>query len=194
MFYRNSYDGIDGYAADLIRHKARQLVGKAGLTEDDRQDLEQELMIDLLQRMRHFNPAKAKKTTFMARIVERHISTILEARFAQCRDWRLCQTSLNEPLDNGEGDTTERIDFLDSDGQMGHHGRDTNEQRQNDIRFDLERVIAALPEDLQDLCEKLQSSNMAEIAREMGVPRSTLYGKLTKLRDAFRDGGLEEYL
>lgn len=81
-----------------------------------------------------------------------------------------------------------------SDGQMGHHGRDTNEQRQNDIRFDLERVIAALPEDLQDLCEKLQSSNMAEIAREMGVPRSTLYGKLTKLRDAFRDGGLEEYL
>ena len=60
--------------------------------------------------------------------------------------------------------------------------------------FEDERVIAALPEDLQDLCEKLQSSNMAEIAREMGVPRSTLYGKLTKLRDAFRDGGLEEYL
>ena len=65
MFYRNSYEGIDGYAADLIRHKARQLVGKAGLTEDDRQDLEQELMIDLLGRMKHFNPAKGKKTTFM---------------------------------------------------------------------------------------------------------------------------------
>jgi len=81
MVSQNSYDGIDKYAADLIRHKARQLVGKAGFTEDDRPDLEQELMIDLLQRMRHFNPAKAKKTTFMARIVERHISTILEARF-----------------------------------------------------------------------------------------------------------------
>jgi RNA polymerase sigma-70 factor (ECF subfamily) len=50
------------------------------------------------------------------------------------------------------------------------------------------------PQDLQELCEKLQSSNMAEIAREMGVPRSTLYGKLTKLRDAFREAGLEEYL
>ncbi|MDH4318968.1 MAG: sigma-70 family RNA polymerase sigma factor, partial [Desulfobulbaceae bacterium] len=81
MVSQNSYDGIDKYAADLIRHKARQLVGKAGFTEHDRPDLEQELMIDLLQRMRHFNPAKAKKTTFMARIVERHISTILEARF-----------------------------------------------------------------------------------------------------------------
>lgn len=137
MFYRNSYDGIDGYAADLIRHKARQLVGKAGLTEDDRQDLEQELMIDLLGRMKHFNPAKGKKTTFMTRIVERRISTILEARFAQCRDWRKCTASLNDPIPGGDNDSAERIEQVCSDGQMGHHGRDTNEQRQNDIRFDL---------------------------------------------------------
>ena len=139
MVSQNSYDGIDKYAADLIRHKARQLVGKAGFTEDDRPDLEQELMIDLLQRMRHFNPAKAKKTTFMARIVERHISTILEARFAQCRDWRLCQTSLNEPLDNGEGDTTERIDFLDSEGSLGSGTRETRERLAHEIRMDLDR-------------------------------------------------------
>jgi len=194
MFYRNSYDGIDAYAADLIRHKARQLVGKAGLTENDRQDLEQELMIDLLSRMKHFNPAKGKKTTFMTRIVERRISNILEARFAQCRDWRKCTASLNDPIPGGNDDSTERIEQVSSDGQMGHQGRETIEQRQNDIRFDVDRVIATLPEDLQELCEKLRSSNMAEIAREMGVPRSTLYGKLTKLRDAFREAGLEEYL
>ena len=194
MCYRNSYDGIDAYAAVLIRHKARQLVGKAGLTEIDRQDLEQELMIDLLSRMKHFNPAKGKKTTFMTRIVERRISNILEARFAQCRDWRKCTASLNDPIPGGDDDSTERIEQVSSDGQMGHQGRETIEQRQNDIRFDVDRVIAALPEDLQELCEKLQSSNMAEIAREMGVPCSTLYGKLTKLRDAFREAGLEEYL
>ena len=194
MFYRNSYDGIDAYAADLIRHKARQLVGKAGLTENDRQDLEQELMIDLLSRMKHFNPAKGKKTTFMTRIVERRISNILEARFAQCRDWRKCTASLNDPIPGGDDDSTERIEQVSSDGQMGHQGRETIEQRQNDIRFDVDRVIATLPKDLQELCEKLQSSNMAEIAREMGVPRSTLYGKLTKLRDAFREAGLDEYL
>jgi RNA polymerase sigma-70 factor (ECF subfamily) len=181
MVSQNSYDGIDKYAADLIRHKARQLVGKAGFTEDDRPDLEQELMIDLLQRMRHFNPAKAKKTTFMARIVERHISTILEARFAQCRDWRLCQTSLNEPLDNGEGDTTERIDFLDSEGSLGSG-------------MDLDRAIASLPEELRDLCVRLHDSTMAEIAREMGIPRTTLYDRLSKLRDAFSEAGLTDYL
>jgi RNA polymerase sigma-70 factor (ECF subfamily) len=40
---------------------------------------------------------------------------------------------------------------------MGHQGRETIEQRQNDICFDVDRVIATLPEDLQELCEKLQS-------------------------------------
>lgn len=130
MVSQNSYDGIDKYAADLIRHKARQLSRQSRIHRgrqtrprtgtDDRS----------LQRMRHFNPAKAKKTTFMARIVERHISTILEARFAQCRDWRLCQTSLNEPLDNGEGDTTEWIDFLEQRGLSGkRHPRDKGTPR-----------------------------------------------------------------
>ena len=58
-YSKNSYAGIDTYAARLIRTKAHQLIGKAGFTENDRQDLQQDLMMDLLQRMRHFNPAKA---------------------------------------------------------------------------------------------------------------------------------------
>ena len=78
MLSPNSYEGIDAYAANLIRNKARLLVGKAGLSESDRPDLEQELMIDLLERMKRYNPAKAKKTTFMARIVERRIASLLE--------------------------------------------------------------------------------------------------------------------
>jgi RNA polymerase sigma-70 factor (ECF subfamily) len=82
----NRYQDIDDYAVRIIKHKARQLIGRYGLTIFDREDLEQELMIDLLQRMRHFNPAKAKKSTFMARIVERHVATLLEARHARCRD------------------------------------------------------------------------------------------------------------
>jgi len=194
MFYRNSYDGVDPYAANLVRHKARQLVGKAGLTEDDREDIEQELMMDLIVRMKQFNPSKGKKTTFMTRIVERRISNIFETRFAQCRDWRKCMTSLNEPVPAGDDDITERVEQLNSDGQMGYNGKESGDQRTDDIRLDIESVLSSLSEDLQYLCKKLRSGNMAEIARELKIPRSTLYGKLTKLRDAFREAGLENYL
>ena len=41
MDYRNSFDGLDKYAANLIRNKAHQIIGKAGLMPDDLKDIEQ---------------------------------------------------------------------------------------------------------------------------------------------------------
>ena len=188
----NCIKTVDDYAVRIIKHKARQLVGRYGLTFFDREDLEQELMIDLLQRIRHFNPAKAKKTTFIARIVERHIATIIEARHAQCRDWRLCRVSLNTPHENDRGDTRELIDRVDSEGTLRPCQPDTREIEINNLRMDVARVLDTLPEDLRDLCERLRESNMAEIARETGVPRTTLYDKLTRIREAFREAGLDD--
>ena len=52
----NSDDGIDPYAAGLIRFKARQLVGQAGFTASDRNDLEQDLILDLLRRLPKYDP------------------------------------------------------------------------------------------------------------------------------------------
>ena len=188
MDYKNSFDGLDDYAANLIRNKARQLVGKAGLTQSDQPDIEQELMIDLLCRMQYFNPAKGKKTTFMARIVERRISTIFEARFAQCRDWRKCY-SLNYTIDNGEGLQSEMIDLLNNDEDSNR----TSDLELSSLKMDVERVLATLPDDLKELCLKLKENTMTEIAKEMGVPRGTLYGRIKKIRKAFLAAGLEEY-
>ncbi len=188
----NLFEAVDDYAVRIIKHKARQLVGRYGLTFSDREDLEQELMVDLLQRMRHFNPAKAKKTTFIARIVERHIATLLEARHARCRDWRLCRVSLNTPHGNDRGDTRELIDHVDSQGNLGNSEKETRQEAISNLHMDVERVLDTLPEDLRDLCERLRESNMAEIARETGVPRTTLYDKLTRIREAFRDAGLDD--
>jgi len=41
---------------------------------------------------------------------------------------------------------------------------------------------------------RLHDSTMAEIAREMGIPRTTLYDRLSKLREAFSEAGLTDYL
>ena len=59
MGFDNRYEGIDEYAVRIIKHKARQLVGRAGFTESDREDLEQEMMLDLLRRLPKFDPKRA---------------------------------------------------------------------------------------------------------------------------------------
>jgi len=188
MDYKNSYDGLDEYAANLIKNKARQLVGKAGLTQHDQSDIEQDLMIDLLCKMKHFNPAKGKKTTFMARMIERRISTIFEARFAQCRDWRKCY-SLNKTIDNGEGLQTEMIELLSNDVDSNR----TSDLELSSLKMDVKQVLDSLPDDLKELCLKLKENTVSEIAREMGVPRGTLYGRIKKIRNAFLAAGFEEF-
>ena len=40
MGYENRYQGIDDYAVQLIKYKARQLVVRVGFTEFDREDME----------------------------------------------------------------------------------------------------------------------------------------------------------
>jgi len=192
--YQNSFTGIDQYAAKLIRTKARQLVGKAGLTEDDRDDLEQDLILDLLQRMHKYNPDRSKKITYMTRIVERRISTILNDRYAMCRDWRQCSCSLNDLVFNQEGDFSELSELLGNDGFIESVGKETREERNNDILLDIQKVINTLSTDLQDLCYRLLDKNMAEIARELKIPRGSLYEKLAKIREAFIEAGLENYL
>jgi len=59
MDFRNSYEGIDGYAVKTILIKARRLVGKAGFTENDVQDIEQDLAMHLLENMYKYNPETA---------------------------------------------------------------------------------------------------------------------------------------
>lgn len=194
MNTRNSFDGIDSYAAELIRNKARQLVGKGGFTHEDRSDIEQELMLDLLQRMKHFNPAKAKKSTFMSRVVEHRISTMLEFRFAACRDWRKCTDSLNDPVGNGDAEFSEKIENVTSRDEFGWDASSPDCDEQLGFSMDLRKVLENLPEDLRTLCLRLKGQSVAEIAREMGIPRTTLYSKIHQIKAAFQEANLHDYL
>ena len=76
MDYQNTYYELGEYANDLIRSKARTLIGKAGFTSADCEDIEQELALDLLVRLEHYDPKKSKRSTFMTRVVEHRIATL----------------------------------------------------------------------------------------------------------------------
>jgi RNA polymerase sigma-70 factor (ECF subfamily) len=56
-------------------------------------------------------------------------------------------------------------------------------------RLDMERLLASLPDEHRQLCEQLKEHTMAESARILGLPRSTLYGRLNLIRECFAGGG-----
>jgi hypothetical protein len=43
-----------------------------------------------------------------------------------------------------------------------------------DLASDIATVLERLPEAQRDLCERLQAQSLSAIARELGIPRSTL--------------------
>jgi RNA polymerase sigma-70 factor (ECF subfamily) len=196
MGFEKCCEGINEYAAQLIKNKARQLVGHVGFTESDREDLEQEMMLDLLVRLPKFDPSKAASTTFVAMVVDRKISKIIRHRTQEKRDYRRIVSSCNDPIEDRDGTTIEREQTISKDEidlQTGKHARP--EAERIDMRLDVSFAISELPPELQALARRLMDQSIAEAARELGVPRSTLYETgIARLRNFFEDRGLSEYL
>jgi len=191
----NQYEGLDDYAVKLIRHKARQLVGRAGFVEADRPDLEQEMALDLLRRLPRFDPSRAGRNTFIARIVEHRVATLVESQKAGVRDYRRVAGSLDDRRPGDERASDDGPPVLD---YPAYHRatvtRSARDEELRNLRRDLERAVAGLPPDLRDLCERLQVSTVSEISRETGVPRSTLYDGMGQVREHLRTAGLADYL
>jgi RNA polymerase sigma-70 factor (ECF subfamily) len=72
----------------------------------------------------------------------------------------------------------------------------TNQTAQDrlEMRLDVESAKHNLPAPLADLCERLSHATPAEVAREMGVPPSTLYERIRQIRAKFENDGLASYL
>ena len=195
MGFDKRCEGIDEYAVRIIKYKARQLVGRVGFTESDREDLEQEMMLDLLQRLPKYNPDRAQRNTFIARVVEHKIATIIEARKAGLRDYRLCNCSLNERLEGEEGGSVERMETIDQEDYLrltGGLSRSMAELR--DLSIDVRQAIEKLPPELGALCWRLGIDTVTELSRDTEVPRGTIYESIKKLRAILEVAGLKDYL
>lgn len=187
---------LNAYAREVIRHKARQLIGKYGFTNGDYEDLEQEMALDLLMRLSKFDPSKASLNTFVARIVDRKISNLIRYRKQEKRDYQREARSLDEPIEveNGAiGTFGDAISQDDHDLRTGRHDRPDAER--HDLHLDLSLAISELPPELRSLARRLVRQTVAEAARDLGVSRATLYDTgIARLRKAFEDKGLSDYL
>jgi len=190
MNLQNRYEGIEKSAVLLVRSKAKQLVGRYGFTASDRDGIEQELMRDLYQHLPRFNPKRANRRTFINRIVDHAVVTLIRRQQAAMRDHRRNGGSLNEDVKAPDGRVTKRADTLNA--EMNRAGRSDLDSHL--LVLDVHAVVAVLPEDLRDLAARLQTQSMAQAAREMGVARSVVYERVAELRRILERAGLRGYL
>lgn len=171
---------LDKFTKGIIRRKIKQLVGRAGFTKQDREDLEQELLLRLLQSLHLFDPEQAHRNVFVTTVIERAYAMIVRERLAKKRNGGAIR-SLDHAREKA-GDATEPVDPKSS------------HEEQVDLATDLAEVLAKLPHDLRALAEQLKTQSLSQAARDLGVPRSTLQRQVQRLRRCFEDAGLRIYL
>lgn len=195
MYSNNHYEGINPTIISTVRKKARKLIKHKCFLSSDLEDLEQELMIDLLSKLIHYDSSKSSLQTFTQNIIENKASNLIRDISRKKRGSQMAICSLYEPI--GIGDNKDEayllIDTISADSSFYEYSI-SDLTRQLEFEFDVRQVINKLPVNLGKLCELLQIMTVAEIAEETGTSRNTVYKALKMLREIFADSNLQDYL
>lgn len=189
----NQTTQISKYTRTLISVKVHQIIGRYGLTSSDREDLEQELTLAVLEAADAWDSARGSRNTFDNRIVNRKIATIIRYRSRSCRDYHRGHMSLDDAVRNEDGDSSSRGAILTEDSDHRRGGVTASEDHA-DLSKDVRSVVCSLEPDLQRLCDLLEKGTKADAAEAMGLSRTTIYKRCRAIRDRFAQMGLADYV
>jgi RNA polymerase sigma factor (sigma-70 family) len=188
-----NFELTQGFAASYIRRKARELSRQPGFSRSDREDLQQQLCVRVLERLPQFDPQQGCFNAFVKLIVRQFAANARRHNRAEMRD-RTNDASLNVLVDGEEGP----LELAQTIGRHELNARLSREERPVDEAIDLAtdvaQFVASLPTRLRHIAERLQERSPAQVAAELGVHLSTVYRDLKLLRERFAKAGLQEYL
>ena len=182
------------WVGQFIRDKARHLAWRHRQQRHDQEDIEQDLWERLLKRIDKFDPSLGRYKDFVILRVNDGVVSFLEKLYAQKRDYHCEGPSLNQMLSAKNGTRTERSDLTPENAchRLCRHAA-VHAERQRDLVTDVRDLLGQLSPADRELCELLSKYSRAETARKSGLPRSTLYERINRLRQVFEDAGLAEY-
>ena len=176
MGSKNRYDGVlSSYAINLIRSVAMNITRHKGFSSSDQDDLEQELVLHLLERLPKYDASKASLDTFINRVVYHIATSLVRARQTQKRGVDVT-VHLEDPVGLPGEENQILLDVIDPEDlglKNGTLSRSTEDQYL--LQIDTEMLLNALPPDLRALCHMLAEDSVAEVAKSLGRHRTTIY-------------------
>lgn len=167
---------------------ARRLRRRLQLPTCDREDLGQDLLVDLLRRLPAYDPSRGGLGAFAGLILRNQSSRIAIRHHQQRRAQGGTILSLEVPL-AGETDPVGAT-LTEADGLAAWHGQDRTALDQCDDRHALETALSQLAADDRHLCTALVHHPVATLVAEGFGSRSVLYRRLANLRHVLTAHGL----
>lgn len=174
-----------------ISIRAARLARSGAVPGMDAEDIEQELRLDLIRRAPNYDPAKASFETFADRVVSNRISSL--AATTQASRAERMMRSLDAPAGDGTDDGSLTLADVLSEASAINPGDDFSRTHGPGLRGDIGKLLAALCPASRRVAIAVSHLSVAEAARALGLHRSSVYDRLSSIRETAIDLGLGEY-
>ena len=167
---------------------ARRLRRKLCLPACEREDLRQDLLVDLLRRLPAYDPSRGTIGAFAGVVLSNRCVRLAIRHHRQRRAQGGTMLSLDAPV----ADSVEPLGCLlaEADGLAAWHGQDRDTQADIQTRDAVQSALARLPEADRRFCGALAHRSVAALAAEGFGSRSALYRRLAELRHVLTARGL----
>ena len=167
-----------------VRHAARSLTKRLGRSPVQRDDLEQDLLLHLWQRWGRFDPARARQTTFVRRLLRNRAATILrDERRKIRRTPATCSLHYSPPTMADEADSMPQPTATSEPCVPA--------RRSDDLAADVADVVERLPSSLQVMCDLLSIVPAVEVRRRLRLSRHAFDKLASELREQFAAAGFD---
>ena len=161
----------NSYAMRVIRYRAAWLVQRNGAARDAQEDLEQELCLRLLKRLRNYDPARSRLNTYIANSIRYEAHSILRQRLGDKHLQNCAAKSLDAELRQPCGQRQVLGDSVTRSQQVRGRGRAKDDDLdQWELREDVQAVMASLPQNLQAACQAMLEASSSSAARRAVSP------------------------
>lgn len=168
---------VDPYMFRQASWRANLLIATARFRVEDREDLRQELFLEVLRRSPKFDPARGDWPGFVRGVMHNHAAVLV------VRERRRAPELRGEDLMNREeASDAEWVDIFDQ------RPRTLSVDALN-LRLDVRRVVESLPNQLRSLAVLLSQMPVKEAGRHTGKSRSRVYQMTRQIREAFLKAG-----
>jgi len=180
----------------LITSKAERLVGHYRFTESDREEIEQQIALQVVRKRATVPEARAQHLGFLITLVQHAVADIIEARKASNRDYRREDGSLDQWSQDASGEWELRGETITEDDAARRVGRPSmSGGDQHDLAMDLADAASRLAPQLREIFEKYaELGSPRKVAKAVGVHHSTVYEALKQIKEHFLAAGLTIYL
>lgn len=186
--------GVDPFTEGYVRKSARRLAGRYGFKRQDRDEIEQQLYLKLARHLHAADADDPRWKAFVAQVVRRCIANMIRDNVAGKRDHRRVSSIHDGGGDKGEG-RVELADTIDSQCNGCRAAGKRNPQDLADLKLDVATCMADISDErLREFAERLKHDSISQVARDMGIPRTTLNTWIGKLRCRFEDRSLRDYV